>query len=228
MLDSIQLAHPYAQSFDRVFQCRNDEEANSVAQGDVDAFVDALPEETTTTVHMTMYYIGLEIASQKGAGARKLDLSWPTAEFFKMVRMTDIYDDAKTVIQIKCIKRSQLPEILLDGDKTRQLKRTKPVSQLVDSVVGDGENSASGLKRLKSESHDVPVSPATPDLQVVTQPTESPDPVVASEPAKPPLPPVQPKEHFQELDSLHPPTSNGIKKSNGGGLKLKLVAGSVQ
>lgn len=90
-------------------------------------------KEGASTVYSTTFYIGLAIEPKPGTkalelfilhsvtqllpifanlagatGARKLDISYPTTEFTKMVKMWDKYEEAKMGIVVRHIKRSVL------------------------------------------------------------------------------------------------------------------------
>jgi poly(A) polymerase len=54
-------------------------------------------------------------------GPRKLDISWPTTEFTKMVKGWDKFDEVKMGISVRHIKSSALPDSLFDPGE-RQLK----------------------------------------------------------------------------------------------------------
>lgn len=100
----VQVAHPFPDGFDRVHKCQSEAEVDQVLHGGM-KFVTKLtdeqikarqeaekamlsnnvdPKETvetegeTRTVYTTTYYVGLEL---KDTGNKKLDISWPVAEF---------------------------------------------------------------------------------------------------------------------------------------------------
>jgi poly(A) polymerase Pap1 len=128
-VDSLTLAHPFVRGFDQVSYCLNEEEVHSVAQGEVSEAVMARRKEDIEGkdgaygVYTTTFYIGLLIEPKQGmsclyvagrcdrcgeagsTGPRRLDISYPTAEFTKLVKMWEKYDDATMGIVVRHIKR---------------------------------------------------------------------------------------------------------------------------
>lgn len=134
-VDSLTLAHPFIKGFEQVSHCLTDEEVRAVAQGEVSDVVskrkkeDIEGKEGASSVYTTTFYIGLAIEpkqreapllvsqdsrrtndlSQAGAvGPRRLDISYPTTEFTKLVKMWERFDEATMGIVVRHIKRSAL------------------------------------------------------------------------------------------------------------------------
>ncbi|KDE09808.1 poly(A) polymerase [Microbotryum lychnidis-dioicae p1A1 Lamole] len=186
-VDTLTLAHPYVKGFDRTYYCINREEQHAVATGEVPPEVDIRPEselnpEEGGTVYTTTFYIGLMIEKKPGSGPRKLDISYPTTEFTKLVKMWDKYDESTMGIIVRYIKASALPAYVHEGnqpngpDAPKQMsgtKRTKskpPASAAapVQPTSGDGNATAAAgdmsdrlIKKLRSSSF-VPEGSAPP------------------------------------------------------------------
>ncbi|GJN91671.1 hypothetical protein Rhopal_004694-T1 [Rhodotorula paludigena] len=140
-VDSLVLAHPYVKSFDRVSHCLDEAEQRAVSIGEVPPAVEGRTEKDLVagqggTVHTTTFYIGLQI-ERKPAGAqgpRKLDISYPTNEFTKLVKMWDNYDADTMGVIVRYIKSSALPAYVHAGrepepPKTGGVKRAKTKSK---------------------------------------------------------------------------------------------------
>ncbi|KDR84115.1 hypothetical protein GALMADRAFT_236784 [Galerina marginata CBS 339.88] len=139
-VDSLILAHPFTKGFDQVSYCLSEEEVSAVAQGEIsDAIANRKKEdvegkEGAVPVYTTTFYIGLAI-EPKPAGAvgpRKLDISYPTTEFTKMVKMWEKFDEATMGIIVRHIKSSALPDNVFDpGERPAKLvqKRVKGSSK---------------------------------------------------------------------------------------------------
>ncbi|KAI9447930.1 poly-A polymerase [Lactarius indigo] len=129
LVDSLTLAHPFIKGFEQVAYCVSDEEVRLVAQGETTEAIakrkaeDIEGIEGARPVYSTTFYVGLGIeAKQPGStGPRKLDISWPTTEFTKMVKSWDKFNEVKMGIIVRHIKSSALPDNLFDPGE-RQLK----------------------------------------------------------------------------------------------------------
>ena len=132
-VDALKLAHPFIKGFDAVYYCLSEEESRAVSRGEIPDEVakrkqeDVAGKEGVITMHTTSYFIGLSIKPKEGAelyyeictlvpvlmfsrqanatGPRKLDISYPTAEFYKMVKMWDKYDESSMHIVVRHIKQ---------------------------------------------------------------------------------------------------------------------------
>ncbi|EIM85694.1 poly-A polymerase [Stereum hirsutum FP-91666 SS1] len=122
-VESLQLAHPFIKGFEQISYCLSEEEMRAVAQGEVSEAVaqrkkeDIEGKEGASQVYTSTFYIGLAIeARQAGSvGPRKLDISWPTTEFTKMVKSWDKFDETKMGIIVRHIKSSTLPDYVFDA-----------------------------------------------------------------------------------------------------------------
>ncbi|EJD53680.1 polymerase [Auricularia subglabra TFB-10046 SS5] len=135
-VDSLVLAHPFIKGFDQTHYLLTEEEVRFVAQGFVSDVISKRTKEDiegkdgAQIVYTTTFYIGLAIEpKQPGAvGPRKLDISYPTAEFTKLVKMWENFDDSKMGIVVRHIKSTMLPDYVFDPSERQpkqQLKRTK-------------------------------------------------------------------------------------------------------
>ncbi|KAF4619923.1 hypothetical protein D9613_004921 [Agrocybe pediades] len=140
-VDSLILAHPFTKGFDQVSYCLSEEEVHAVAQGEISDAVanrkkeDIENKEGARAVYSTTFYIGLAI-EPKPAGAvgpRKLDISYPTTEFTKLVKMWEKFDESTMGIVVRHIKSSGLPDNVFDpGERPAKTvqKRGKVGSQV--------------------------------------------------------------------------------------------------
>ncbi|KAF9462051.1 poly-A polymerase [Collybia nuda] len=135
-VDSLMLAHPFVKGFDQTSYCVSEEEVRAVAQGEIsDAIANRKKEdiegkEGASSVFSSTFYIGLAIEpKQPGAiGPRRLDISYPTMEFTKMVKMWETFNEATMGIVVRHIKSSGLPDNVFDvGERPAKLaqKRVK-------------------------------------------------------------------------------------------------------
>lgn len=98
----------------------------TVTEGGDDAAATEKP--VFRTVHTTTFYIGLMIQPRAANSTqpRKLDITWPTSEFSKMVKAWDKFDEKCMAIVIQYIKASTLPPDVFEGDEPKR-KRSKSV-----------------------------------------------------------------------------------------------------
>ncbi|KAJ6560277.1 polymerase [Mycena capillaripes] len=139
-VDSLTLAHPFIKGFEQTLYCLTDEEVRLVAQGEIsDAVVKRKKQDIEGmdgggVVHSTTFYIGLLIEpKQAGAvGPRRLDISYPTQEFTKLVKVWEKFDESSMSIVVQHIKSSMLPDYVYDaGERPPKLvqKRAKGPSK---------------------------------------------------------------------------------------------------
>lgn len=133
-VESLILAHPFIKGFDQVSYCLSEEEVRAVAQGEISDAVasrkkeDIEGKEGAGPVYSTTFYIGLAIEPKQrkflpytsrrhqflddfpagAVGPRKLDISYPTTEFTKLVKMWEKFDESTMGIVVRHIKRSVL------------------------------------------------------------------------------------------------------------------------
>jgi len=135
-VDSLILAHPFIKGFEQVSHCISREEVCQVAQGQIsDAIAkrtkaDIKEIEEGSTVYSTTFYIGLLVEPKPigSVGPRKLDISYPTTEFTKLVKMWEKYEESQMGIYVRNIKSSTLPDYVFDeGERQprQALKRPK-------------------------------------------------------------------------------------------------------
>ncbi|KAJ7893433.1 Poly(A) polymerase central domain-containing protein [Mycena olivaceomarginata] len=127
-VDSLTLAHPFIKGFEQTLYCLTDEEVRLVAQGEISDAVlkrkkeDIEGKEGGGVVHSTTFYIAGAV------GPRRLDISYPTQEFTKLVRVWEKFDESSMSIVVQHIKSSMLPDYVYDaGERPPKLvqKRAK-------------------------------------------------------------------------------------------------------
>ncbi|KAF8231409.1 Poly(A) polymerase [Tricholoma matsutake] len=112
-VDSLTLAHPFVKGFDQVSYCLSEEELRAVAQGEVHEAIakrkkeDIEGKEGATPVYSTTFFIGLAIEPKPpgSVGPRRLDISYPTTEFSKLVKVWEHFNEATMGIVVRHIKR---------------------------------------------------------------------------------------------------------------------------
>ncbi|KIM76376.1 hypothetical protein PILCRDRAFT_826372 [Piloderma croceum F 1598] len=134
-VDSLTLAHPFTKGFEQVSHCISDDEVRAVAQGENWESINKRKEEDiegkegASTVHSTTFYIGLAIAPKNPSDPlpRRLDISYPTTEFTKLVKMWEKFDDGTMGIVVRHIKSSALPDYVFDeGERQPKLAQKRP------------------------------------------------------------------------------------------------------
>ncbi|KAI0722729.1 polymerase [Earliella scabrosa] len=121
-VESLALAHPFIKGFEQISYCLNDEEVRAVAQGEISEAVakrkkeDIEGKDGASAVYSTTFYIGLAVEPrQPGAvGVRRLDISYPTTEFTKLVKLWEKFDEQKMGIVVRHIKRVALPDYVFE------------------------------------------------------------------------------------------------------------------
>ncbi|KAL8284230.1 hypothetical protein RQP46_004979 [Phenoliferia psychrophenolica] len=140
-VETIKLAHPYLKGFDQISHCLTVQERELVARGDIPAAVSQRTEEELTadaagTVWTTTFFIGLVIDRNPSAAAkapRRLDISYPTNEFTKLVKMWDKFDPTSMGVIVRYMK-AQGPTTVPEPVKTGGTKRSKGNKQMTPSA----------------------------------------------------------------------------------------------
>ncbi|KAH9938099.1 Poly(A) polymerase central domain-containing protein [Fomitopsis serialis] len=225
-VESLTLAHPFIKGFDQVYYCLTAEEVRAVAQGEILEAVtkrkkeDIEGKENATVVYTTTFYIGLAIEpKQPGSkGPRKLDISYPTTEFTKLVKMWEKYNEPEMGITVRHIKATALPDYVFDeGERQPRATLKRPKSgKDTDKSNGTSPDAPNKKRRLvqhpeanghadlwmplathsASNSVSEPVVPTPQPLKIGQNGTAS---VISAAPSAPAEP---------------TPTSNGIYTSN--------------
>lgn len=130
-VESLALAHPFIKGFEQVSYCLTDEEVRAVAQGEISEAIakrkkeDIEGVEGGSAVYSTTFYIGLVVEPRQrtsspipvcvvthpclceagSVGPRRLDISYPTTEFTKLVKMWEKFDENKMGIVVRHIRR---------------------------------------------------------------------------------------------------------------------------
>ncbi|KAI9142151.1 Poly(A) polymerase central domain-containing protein [Paraphysoderma sedebokerense] len=147
LVENLVLAHPFIKGIDRNYICTVDEENIDIAHGKWPARSPSKEEPSedelkngAKPIFTTTFYIGLFIEPrdpQVPDKQRKLDISWPTQEFIKLVKGWDKYDEGTMAITVQYIKSVDLPADMFDEGEQRpagKLKRTKSGRVRVSSV----------------------------------------------------------------------------------------------
>ncbi|RPD66882.1 polymerase [Lentinus tigrinus ALCF2SS1-7] len=138
-VDALKLAHPFTKGLETVYYCLSEEEAQAVSRGEIPEKVanrkkeDIEGKEGAKTMYTTSFFVGLSLKPKEAGatGPRKLDISFPTNEFQKMVKGWVGYDESLMHIQIRHIKHTALPDFCFEpGEReaaARPKKRTRGV-----------------------------------------------------------------------------------------------------
>ncbi|KAJ3097771.1 polynucleotide adenylyltransferase [Phlyctochytrium planicorne] len=165
-VENLSLAHPYIKSFERKCECLTEQEGIDAAHGIYPKEHSSVTEggsATSTngeeanetgvlkTVYTSTFYIGLQISPFKGNAPKKLDLTWPTQEFVKLVKSWEQYDQSTMGIVVQYIKRHGVSASILSFDRVEQI------------IVATGNSGGHEriTKRIKSED--------TPELATPSQ-----------------------------------------------------------
>ncbi|KAI0677265.1 polymerase [Trametes maxima] len=157
-VDALKLAHPFTKGIEKVYYCVSEEEAQAVARGEVpDTVAQRKQEEvadnkTAITMYTTSFFIGLSIKPKEAGstGPRRLDISYPLAEFLKMVKMWEKYDESAMNIAVRHIKHTMLPEHVFEPGEREAAARPKKRSR------GAKDSPAPAAKRSRTESDTTP------------------------------------------------------------------------
>ncbi|TCD67511.1 polynucleotide adenylyltransferase [Steccherinum ochraceum] len=134
-VESVTLAHPFIKGFEQVSYCIGEDEVHHVAEGDIPETVakrkkeDIEGKDDSKVVYSTTFYIGLAIEpKQPGNNApRRLDISYPTTEFTKLVRMWEKYDESSMGIVVRHMKSASLPDYVFDtGERQSRSSQKRP------------------------------------------------------------------------------------------------------
>ncbi|KZT50427.1 Poly(A) polymerase [Calocera cornea HHB12733] len=142
--DAVEIAHPFTKGFEQVVYCVNDDEVRSVAKYEMGdevlkrAEAEYETKEGVSKVYMTTFYIGLGVEPKPAgqSGPRKLDISYPTIEFVKTVKLWDQYVEEQMGIVVRYVKSSALPDNVFEGGVRQPVvpkqgvKRGKPKVRL--------------------------------------------------------------------------------------------------
>ncbi|KIY51688.1 Poly(A) polymerase [Fistulina hepatica ATCC 64428] len=184
-VDSLTLAHPFIKGFDQVHYCVSTEEIQRVAQGEVsDAIARRKPEDVSdgkaNPVYSTTFYIGLAISPKPAGqnGPRKLDISYPTTEFTKMVKLWDSYDEQTMGIVVRHIKSSTLPDYVFDlGERQPRVPKRGKITGKSSDPSPDVPNK----KRRLADRYSASVTKLCVDKIYATTLARSSDPASASQ-----------------------------------------------
>ncbi|KAI8895638.1 Poly(A) polymerase central domain-containing protein [Globomyces pollinis-pini] len=188
LTDNLEIAHPFIKGYDKTVVCTTETQKNDAHHGifqpnmnDTDPTpID--PNDTSTvleepvSIWTTTFYVGLGIKAKdsESTEGRKLDITWPTQEFTKLVKSWDQFDESTMGIVIKNIKSTSLPLDLYDESEKQKVikKRTKTLKNRQST------NEIPPKKRRKPET--IPTEPV-PETAPSPPPTVSYAQVVQSQ-----------------------------------------------
>ncbi|KAI4519481.1 Poly(A) polymerase [Schizophyllum commune Loenen D] len=123
----IQVTRPFIKGFEKIYHCISDDERRAATEGrfaDLKAAEGRPAGDNTTTVYTTVFFLGLEFMPKDGnSGTRQLNISFPTGEFCNLVKKWETYDETKMRVNVRHIKRSELPEFVYESPTERPRKR---------------------------------------------------------------------------------------------------------
>jgi len=184
-VDSLTLAHPFVKGFDQTSYCLSEEELRTVAQGEIpDAIAkrkkeDIEGKEGASPVYSTTFFIGLAIEPKQRksypgildsqchitdscfeagvVGPRRLDISYPTTEFSKLVKVWEHYNEATMGIVVRHIKSSGLPDYVFGpGERPAKLVQKR----LKGHKSGDtSPHKPTKKQRSSNPATDIPLKP---------------------------------------------------------------------
>ncbi|OCL02803.1 poly(A) polymerase Pap [Glonium stellatum] len=134
----VQCAHPFVKAFDRVHRCKDETEVERVVQGNQDYQIsEPVPEsgnevanggeangDGTQIIYTTTHYVGIELQE----GAKQLDISFPVAEFKRVVTEWKDYDPDMNSIRVVHTRNYDLPADLFEPGETRPTRTKKAKS----------------------------------------------------------------------------------------------------
>jgi poly(A) polymerase len=179
LTENLQFAHPFIKGFANKIDCFTEQEAIDAAHGILKKSIETPDKEILKTVHTITFFVGLSISPKTGNVNRKLDISWPTSEFLKLVKSWEKYENATMGIVIQCIKSQNLPdEVFEDGEKPRQSKKRSKKSTDPSNTVNKRPKPAThSTDEIKSNtpvvhSQSVPVINSKPAIKLTLAQSE--------------------------------------------------------
>lgn len=145
----VELAHPYVKLFDNQYFCDSKEQASRIVALYGDLLGEKLAanvatkrtEDSQVEVHVTKFFVGLNVDVDKCGGDKKLDIQQPCGDFMNICKAWTEFDPKIHGINIKKVRVYDLPnDVYVEGEErpVRISKRKR--------VVAKGE----GAKRPKS------------------------------------------------------------------------------
>ncbi|KAI0751074.1 polymerase [Daedaleopsis nitida] len=165
-VDALKLAHPFIKGFDNVYYCLSEEESQAVSRGEIPEAAaqrtkeDISGKEGAITMHTTSYFVGLSIKPKEAGatGPRKLDISYPTSEFTKMVKLWEKYDEGTMSLAVRHIKHALLPDFVFEKGEREAVAARSTAGKKRNRSSKDSP--APPAKRLRTVSN-APVRPSS-------------------------------------------------------------------
>ncbi|KAK9470861.1 Poly(A) polymerase central domain-containing protein [Dipodascopsis tothii] len=174
LVDSIALAHPYVKTFDKVYYCADDREAQRIADGeqlelasskdadlveaakkeegvvvdgkDKDADAPA-PEPAPEEGKQAVYRTTFYVGLEinMDPSVKRLDIQWPCQEFYETCRSWKEYDEEINCICVCNVRNFDLPDFVFAEGEVRPTRQKKSKRKLADG-------SSNGEKRARPSS----------------------------------------------------------------------------
>ncbi|KAF2119884.1 Poly(A) polymeras-like protein [Lophiotrema nucula] len=128
-----EIARPYNKYFERVHRCKNEDQVEAVTKGHLTYLLS--PEDTLALqkspesagddhiIHTATWYIGLTLP--EGPGSKSLDISFPVADFKRLITGTDSYDENTMSVNVIYTRHYDIPPDCFQPGETRPTKSTK-------------------------------------------------------------------------------------------------------
>lgn len=170
----INYAHPLIKPLSKVHYCLGEDEVREAAAGnaptdDVRTAEEFEGKEEVSKVWTTTFFIGLDIVKSKPQNGPRaqLDLSFPVAQFTRIVQSWNQYDQPSMGVAVRPLKRSQLPlQLRSDSESAGTKKRRASNGSTAVKAVPLHENGIAGaegpqksFKRIKSHNDDISTPP---------------------------------------------------------------------
>ncbi|KAF8311151.1 Poly(A) polymerase [Clavulina sp. PMI_390] len=137
-VEGLMLAHPYVKGIEHKVFCKSEEELDLVTRG---TFTPAILQQTEEDIqdvpgariaYTSTYYVGLGIRPKDPSipGGRKLDVTYPTNEFIKQLKLWESYDPSSMSIVISSLKAHNLPDDVFEPGERPQPKSLKRKSKV--------------------------------------------------------------------------------------------------
>lgn len=171
----IVLVHPYVKSIDNTHECGTEQEVEQLKQGAIPSATEVKEGEgEKKKVYTSGFYIGLllkEKNEEDSGGRRRMDLSWPTQEFIRIVKESESWNKEEMSISISFLRQKQLPDSLFDGEP-RDLIRSSTTKKESSNKRREGDNNNKGEESDSQLSKKIKVAAAV-STQGVAVPSTS-------------------------------------------------------
>lgn len=187
LVESLQLVHPFIKGFDQRHYVIGEAELNAVSAGEISEAVakrtaqDIEGVEGGKLIYSTTFYIGLRVEPKPvgSVGPRRLDISYPTAEFTKMVKLWESFVAKDMGIVVRHIKSAALPDYVFDkGERQPKQALKRPKGSKTTEKSSESNDDKPAKKRRSS------YPPA--DIQALSSGVSKVDSPLSTIPSRPP------------------------------------------